>query len=108
MNTGNNNYVDFVVTARKYKTLLTRKYENRPVWSKTNPGDIYSTLPGTVVNVAVTIGDEVEEGSLLLVLEAMKMLNRIASPVSGTVKKVLVNEGEKIGKSHLMIVVDVE
>ena len=108
MNPENNNYVDFVVTARKYKTLLTRKYINRPVWSKNNPGDIYSTLPGTVVNVAVKAGDEIEEGSLLLVLEAMKMLNRIVSPASGTVKELLVCEGEKVGKNHLMIVIDVE
>ena len=108
MDTENNSFVDFVVTARKYKTLLTKKYMNRPIWNKTNPGEVYATLPGTVVEIAVTVGQEVNEGSLLLVLEAMKMLNRITSPVYGTVGKILVSEGDKVGKSHLMIVIEVE
>ena len=32
-------YVDFVVTARKYKTLLTAKYKSRPMWHKPSAGD---------------------------------------------------------------------
>ena len=37
-------YVDFVVTARKYKTLLTAKYKNRPMWHKPSAGDVVSHL----------------------------------------------------------------
>ncbi|MDR2496770.1 MAG: acetyl-CoA carboxylase biotin carboxyl carrier protein subunit [Tannerellaceae bacterium] len=108
MDTENNSYVDFVVTARKYKTLLTKKYIGRPVWNKTNPGEIRATLPGSIVELKVKLGEEVKEGSLLLVLEAMKMLNRITSPVCGTVKDILVSEGDKVGKNHLMIVIATE
>ena len=36
-------YVDFVVTARKYKTLLTAKYKNRPMWHKPSAGDVVSS-----------------------------------------------------------------
>jgi pyruvate carboxylase subunit B len=108
MDTENKSFVEFVVTARKYKTLLTRKYMNRPIWNKSNPGEIYSSLPGSVVEIAVEVGQEVTEGSLLLVHEAMKMLNRITSPVYGTVRDILVSEGEKVGKNHLMIVIEVE
>ena len=35
-------YVDFVVTARKYKTLLTAKYKNRPMWHKPSAGEVVS------------------------------------------------------------------
>ena len=35
-------YVDFVVTARKYKTLLTAKYKSRPMWHKPSAGDVVS------------------------------------------------------------------
>ena len=48
-----NEYVDFVVTARKYKTLLTEKYKNRKMWHKPFVGDVISTLPGTVVKIYV-------------------------------------------------------
>ena len=40
-----NEYVDFVVTARKYKTTLTAKYKNRKMWHKPFVGDVISHLP---------------------------------------------------------------
>ena len=48
-----NEYVDFVVTARKYKTTLTAKYKNRKMWHKPFVGDVISHLPGTIVKVEV-------------------------------------------------------
>jgi pyruvate carboxylase subunit B len=101
-----NQFADFVVTARKYKTLLTKKYKNRPLWHKHESGEVNSTLPGTVIRIMVKEEQNVKEGELLLILEAMKMMNRIAAPVSGTVKEILVKEGDKIGKAHLMIKID--
>ena len=55
-----NEYVDFVVTARKYKTLLTEKYKNRKMWHKPFVGDVISNLPGTIVKIYVEQGQEVE------------------------------------------------
>lgn len=101
-----NQYVDFVVTARKYKTLLTNKYKNRPVWHKHELGEVNSTLPGTIIQIMANKGQEVKEGELLLILEAMKMMNRIVAPVSGTIKEIFVKEGDKIAKGHLMIKID--
>ena len=85
--------VDFVVTARKYKTTLTEKFKNRPVWHKPFPG----------VELEVKVGDEVEAGQLLLIHQAMKMLNRVVAPVAGVVEAVNVQIGEQIPKDHLMI-----
>ena len=48
-------YVDFAVTARKYKTLLTKKYENRKVWVDPNPFEIQSIIPGTILKIFVNI-----------------------------------------------------
>lgn len=103
METKENEYVDFVVTARKYKTLLTTKYKNREMWYKPLPGDVIYSLPGTVRKIEVTEGQIVEIGQLLMIHEAMKMLNRIVAPVSGMVSEICVKEGDKIGKNHLMI-----
>ena len=71
-------YVDFVVTARKYKTLLTEKYKNRSVWHKPVAGEVISHLPGTIIQIMVEVGQPVEAGQLLLIHEAMKMQNRVS------------------------------
>lgn len=99
-------YVDFVVTARKYKTLLTEKYKNRPIWHKPAAGDVISHLPGTIVKIMVEKGQEVEAGQLLLIHEAMKMQNRVVAPISGVITELDVKEGDKITKNHLMVKIE--
>ncbi len=101
-----NEYVDFVVTARKYKTLLTNKYIHRSVWKKHEQGEVISNLPGTVLEIPVEIGQRVKEGELIMILEAMKMQNRVIAPVSGIIKDIYINKGDKIGKNHLMIKIE--
>ena len=98
-----NEWVDFAVTARKYKTKLTTKYKNRKVWHKPFIGDVISLLPGTIVKLEVSVGQEVKAGQLLLIHQAMKMYNQIVAPVSGKVVEVNVVEGEQIPKDHLMV-----
>jgi len=96
-------YVDFAVTARKYKTLLTKKYQNRKVWLNPSPYDIQSIIPGTILNIFVKEGEIVQEGAPLLILEAMKMLNRIEMPFTARIKKINVELGVRIPKETLMI-----
>ncbi len=49
---------------------------------------ITSPLPGKILSVKVSAGQEVKEGDLLLTIEAMKMENEIVAPVNGTVTEV--------------------
>jgi biotin carboxyl carrier protein len=53
-------------------------------------------MPGLVKAVAVAPGDEVRVGQRLIVLEAMKMENEIASPRAGRVAEVLVSQGSTV------------
>lgn len=99
-------YVDFIVTARKYKTTLTKKYLQRKPWTPVLPGEVTAHLPGTVVDIKVKEGDLVEKGQLLCIHEAMKMLNRIVAPCAGVVRKVNVNIGDRIAKNHLMVKIE--
>lgn len=101
-----NEYVDFVVTARKYKTLLTEKYKNRKMWHKPFVGAVVSTLPGTIVKIHVEKGQKVEAGQLLLIQQAMKMYNRIVAPVAGVITELDVKEGDQITKDHLMVKIE--
>lgn len=65
--------------------------------------DIKAPMPGLVLNVVAEIGQEVNKGDNLLVLEAMKMENIIKSPASGTIKNILINKGDKVEKNEILI-----
>ena len=51
-------------------------------------GTVSASMPGKVVTVEVGVGDSVNEGDTILILEAMKMQNEVAAPISGTVTEV--------------------
>jgi biotin carboxyl carrier protein len=101
--TENPDLVQFAVTARKYKTLLTKKFQNRKVWIDPNIYEIQSFIPGTIISIDVKEGDVVKEGEQLLILEAMKMLNKIEMPFTAKIKKINVNVGDRLPKNTLMI-----
>lgn len=65
--------------------------------------DINAPMPGLVLEVSVEAGQEVEEGTPLLILEAMKMENVIKAPGQGIVKNVNVQKGEAVEKNYLLI-----
>jgi 3-methylcrotonyl-CoA carboxylase alpha subunit len=63
---------------------------------ETAGASLTAPMPGTVVKVAVGEGDEVEEGQLLLVLEAMKMEQPVAAPHAGRVASLPYGEGDLV------------
>jgi acetyl-CoA/propionyl-CoA carboxylase biotin carboxyl carrier protein len=69
------------------------------------PGELVSPLQGTVLKVAVEQGAEVEEGTLVCVIEAMKMENEITAPSSGTVEELGVSEGGSIATGDTIAVI---
>lgn len=95
--------VEFVVTARKYATRLTKKHMMRKPWVKPIEEEIRASLPGTVLSVNVKCGDEVKAGDLLLVHEAMKMKNQVRAPFDGIIKAVHVTADMRIKKDFVMI-----
>lgn len=92
-----------VLEGTRYKTLYNKKFELLSPWQKPHPKKMISFLPGTVIKVLVKKGDKVSEGQDLLLLEAMKMQNRIKSDQEGTIKNVRVKEGDKVAKGVVMI-----
>ena len=64
---------------------------------------IKAPMPGLVLSVLVSDGDEVKKGDNLLVLEAMKMENMIKSPTDGIVKNIAIIKGDKVEKNQLLI-----
>ncbi len=70
------------------------------------PGDITTPMPGRVVKVLVSEGAKVAEGDPVLVIEAMKMENRVASPIEGTVKAIHVKEGDQVNSDETLIQIE--
>ena len=69
-------------------------------------GSLHAPMPGSVVSVAVGVGDRVRKGQTLVVLEAMKMEHPIGSPEDGVVTEVKVSAGEQVERGALLVVVD--
>ncbi len=74
----------------------------------TVPGGLVAPMPGNVTAVHVAQGDTVEDGQLLLILEAMKMEHRITAPMSGSVKQLLVDPGDQVDNGALLVVLEEE
>ncbi len=68
-------------------------------------GGLVAPMPGNVLATYVSAGDEVEEGQLLLILEAMKMEHRITAPMAGIVSELKVREGDQVANGELLIII---
>lgn len=63
-------------------------------------------IPGKIISVAVTAGQQVNEGDVLCMLESMKMENPILSPVKGTVKEVKVSLGQFVASGAVAFTIE--
>ncbi len=69
-------------------------------------GSITAPMQGTIVKVLVSVGDVVEAGQGVLVLEAMKMENHINAEGGGTVKEIRVAAGDLVGTGDVLVVIE--
>ncbi len=77
---------------------------NRP--KATKPGHVTSSMPGTIVDILVAEGDNVEEGQSLLITEAMKMETEITAPISGVIKKIYVEKAVAVNPDEVLIEIE--
>ena len=92
-----------IIDDTKYETQVLPKFQSRKNYEIPNPNMVKAFIPGTVINLYVSVGDEVRKGSKILLLEAMKMKNTLVAPVTGRVKKINVKVGERVPKNHILI-----
>jgi biotin carboxyl carrier protein len=77
----------------------------KPAEEAAGQGVVKAIMPGKIVRVVVKEGDEVKEGQVVAILEAMKMENELSAPVSGQVKQVLVKAGATVEQNQTIVVV---
>lgn len=63
-------------------------------------------LAGKIIDVKVTVGDRVQEGDVICILESMKMENPILSPVSGVVKEIQVSPDQVVKAGGVIAVIE--
>ena len=66
---------------------------------------VTAPMPGTVVSIKVNVGDTVNAGTLVAVLEAMKMENDIVASCDGTVKEILVTKGATVNTDDVLAII---
>ncbi len=69
-------------------------------------GEVSVPMQGTIVKVEVEVGDTVEAGDTIVVLEAMKMENNVNAEKSGTIKEVRVATGDSVGGGDIVAIIE--
>lgn len=98
-----------IVNGKIYTTSVTEsdnvQTDSTAPKQSTDGVEIKSPLPGKVFKIVADIGDHVEAGETILILESMKMETRINSTVSGTVSELLVEEGDQVATDDVLVMV---
>jgi 3-methylcrotonyl-CoA carboxylase alpha subunit len=101
-----------VVNGYEFQVLRNDQLNNAIDYSvneEADTGNLFSPMPGKIIRIHVTEGDHVQRGTVLLVVEAMKMENNIVSPSSAIVESVNVKVGEMVDvKTQLVHLKDFE
>lgn len=64
---------------------------------------VTAPLPGTITQLKVKVGDQIEREQVLLLMEAMKMENRVLAESAGTVKEIKIAEGDSVLQGQVLI-----
>ena len=102
--------IGVIVGATDYSVTLTDPKRLRGASSAVAPAGeaarIVAPMPGKVVRVLVNVGDRVEAGAGIVVVEAMKMQNEMKSPKTGTIVALNVDVGATVNAGDVLAVVE--
>jgi biotin carboxyl carrier protein len=93
----------YAIDVQDPRSLRTRR---AAAGAEAGPQKIVAPMPGKIVRVIVTAGDEVKAGHGVMVMEAMKMQNEMKSPKDGKVQKILVAEGATVNPGDVLAVIE--
>jgi biotin carboxyl carrier protein len=99
------------VKVQKTPKLIRPKTPRAPgeigaIISGSKLAEIKSPLPGIVLSILVKEGDEVKKEQVLLILEAMKMENKVLSEVAGKVKSIKIQAGDNVLQGQVLIEIE--
>ena len=97
-----------VITAKTPK-LVRAKVQTSKEDASIKPkigSSVNAPLPGTIIKLMFKVGDEVNAGDTLLIMEAMKMENNIQAETGGKIKSILVAEGDTVLQGDALIEIE--
>ena len=113
VNHDNSNSIEILATGFGYNfdiktstSALLEKFVRQSGKGKNSINGIVAPMPGMVVKVNCSVGDEIAANDKLVIVEAMKMENALASPLSGKVKKIHAEEGKAVDKGAILIEIE--
>ncbi len=74
--------------------------------SASSAGSISAPMPGKIVKLLIQVGDVVQPGQPVVILEAMKMENELKTTLGGTVKNIAVKPGQSVEKNELLLEIE--
>jgi biotin carboxyl carrier protein len=86
-----------------YSTRISSKFEKRKNYRPADPRIILSFIPGTVLDIMIEPGQDVTKGDDLMILDAMKMKNKLKCNMDGKVKSIQVKVGDKVSKGTVLM-----
>ena len=90
---------------------LVYHFRHRPSYmdlieSSQGDGNLKAQMPGKIMQINCALNSNVEKGDLLLIMESMKMENKILAPISGKVTELLVCAGELVEADQLLVLIE--
>ncbi len=77
-----------------------------PKVGRSGPGAVTAPIPGVVKQIMVSVGDQVKNDTVVLLLEAMKMENQITAGVDGTITRIAVDLGDSVDDGQFLIQIE--
>jgi len=100
------NLKSIVIDDSDYQTKFTKKFLRRKEYIPIDIRKITAFIPGNILKIFVSVGQPVNKGENLMILEAMKMKNLIIAPVNGKIKTINTEEGKLVTKNQLLIEIE--
>ncbi len=94
------------VQAKATAPPASRPSSYQPLAPAPSAGGIIAPMPGQIKSIFVREGDRVTAGQKLLIMEAMKLENKIAAKTAGLVKKILVRDGDTVSQGQELVIIE--
>jgi len=103
---GDNSYLVLADGKQILAQVASERNQSKSGILQASEKDLRAPMPGLVISVNVSMGDLVEEGDVLCVLESMKMQMAIHAPISGVIKEVPISADQRVEKDARLILIE--
>ena len=83
-----------------------KRQESKRIVDNSGAKEVVSPIQGQVTNIKVKVGDKVQKGDVLLIVEAMKLENEVVSPFEGQVAEILVTKGQNVKAKDVIVTIE--